>query len=113
MSDKSSPQNSRSGFTHLTPVSHEQIVAFSFEKHTIDDLYDQLKKSHPDLARFIMSRSEQISPRDIKSKQALAQLALEAIYILDAQGEVMSLDELFATPSIDQPLPPPTIPPAA
>lgn len=81
-------------------IESEVITTFLAEEHNLEELYKFLKKHDPHLAGFLMRRAEQLAPRDIEHKRALAQLALEMYGIQYVQGEVDTLrkehPELFA-----------------
>ena len=84
------------GFPHVTEVSREQIAAFLSERHDFEELFTRLPTTHSDLAQFVLSRTEQISPGNIQHKQSLARLALEIIGLLDSQAEANELNTIYS-----------------
>jgi len=103
-------EKARSG--NLSLVVNPGVIA-GFEKDDVHPetllRYDRLFESNPDLALWLRRRATQIEPDDLDERGSIAQLALEALDIVDRQIAVNGLQKLFEMPSA----PESNLPPAA
>lgn len=83
-------------FAFRLPAISDTTIRFSREHpRDFDTLFTDLQQAHPNVARYVLTRAEQLAPAQIQSKEALARLALEVLGLFATQQEVNDLEAML------------------
>ena len=87
--------------TGLPRVSPDAIRAYKSQSHSLNDDYERLRRSNPDLAFELATGTIGIYPDYIRLKQAFAEGALWMFHMLSSAAEADKLEALLHTPTSD------------
>lgn len=77
----------------IPKVSLDIVNAFRAEPHKFDELFNSIRNTNPELARYIMTRAAELGGENMRAREDYSRLALEALGILLSQVQATTLDK--------------------